>query len=140
SGTQLLGWPSDGHAVRDSDEPGLPHPRRPIRSFRDRVVVRGRRGPGLGRYRVRRRGGHELWPRFRPALPEHTPMTGQLDPVIHPTHRLKICAMLDVGTTVEMSIIKDTIGLSASALSKQVAALVEAGYVNQERSHRDSRR
>ncbi|WBB65120.1 transcriptional regulator [Micromonospora sp. WMMD812] len=67
-------------------------------------------------------------------------MTGQLDPVIHPTHRLKICAMLDTGTPVEMSVIKDTVGLSRSALSKQVAALVDAGYVNQERSHRDSRR
>ncbi|MFS8479340.1 MAG: transcriptional regulator [Micromonosporaceae bacterium] len=67
-------------------------------------------------------------------------MTGQLDPVIHPMHRLKICAMLDTGTTVEMSVIKDAVGLSPSALSKQVAALVDAGYVKQERSHRDSRR
>ncbi len=67
-------------------------------------------------------------------------MTGRLDPVIHPTHRLKICAMLDAGTTVEMSVVKEAVGLSASALSKQVAALVEAGYVRQERSGRDSRR
>lgn len=67
-------------------------------------------------------------------------MTAQLDPAIHPTHRLKICAMLDTGSTVEMSVIKDAVGLSASALSKQVAALVDAGYVDQKRSHRDSRR
>ncbi len=67
-------------------------------------------------------------------------MTAQLDPIIHPTHRLKICAMLDTATTVEMSVIKDVVGLSASALSKQVAALVEAGYVVQERSDKDSRR
>lgn len=67
-------------------------------------------------------------------------MSGQLDALIHPTHRLKICAMLDAGTAVEMSVIKDTVGLSASALSKQVAALVDAGYVHQERSRRDSRR
>lgn len=67
-------------------------------------------------------------------------MTGDLDPVVHPTHRLKICAALDAGTTVEMAVIKDALGLSASALSKQVSALVEAGYVAQERSHRDSRR
>ncbi|MFC4555239.1 transcriptional regulator [Georgenia faecalis] len=67
-------------------------------------------------------------------------MSGQLDPVIHPMHRLKICAMLDAGTAVEMSVIKETVGLSASALSKQVAALIDAGYVQQERSRRDSRR
>lgn len=67
-------------------------------------------------------------------------MTGLLDPVIHPTHRFKICAMLDAGTTVEMAVIKDVVGLSASALSKQVAALVDAGYVAQERSQKDSRR
>lgn len=67
-------------------------------------------------------------------------MSGQLDSVIHPAHRLKICAMLATGTTVEMAVIKEGVGLSASAFSKQVAALVEAGYVAQERSRRDSRR
>ncbi|MGO0578260.1 transcriptional regulator [Ornithinimicrobium panacihumi] len=67
-------------------------------------------------------------------------MTAQLDAVIHPTHRLRICAMLDAGTTVEMAVIKDVVGLSASALSKQVAALVDAGYVAQERARQDSRR
>lgn len=48
--------------------------------------------------------------------------------------------MLDHGTAVEMSVIKDAVGLSASALSKQVAALVEAGYVRQQRARHDSRR
>lgn len=67
-------------------------------------------------------------------------MTAQLDAVIHPTHRLKICAMLDAGASVEMAVIKDVTGLSASALSKQVAALVDAGYVVQERAQSDSRR
>ncbi|WP_413316676.1 transcriptional regulator [Agrococcus sp. 1P02AA] len=67
-------------------------------------------------------------------------MTAQLDPVIHPTHRLRICAMLDAGATVELAVVKDAVGISASALSKQVAALVEAGYVAQERAARDSRR
>ena len=67
-------------------------------------------------------------------------MTAELDPVIHPIHRLKICAMLEAGRSVEMAVVKDGLGLSASALSKQVAALVEAGYVTQERSDRDSRR
>jgi len=67
-------------------------------------------------------------------------MSGRLDPVIHPTHRLRICAMLAAGTTVEMTVVKDALGLSASALSKQVATLTDAGYVAQERSRRDSRR
>jgi DNA-binding MarR family transcriptional regulator len=67
-------------------------------------------------------------------------VTARLDQIIHPTHRLKICAILDAATTVEMSVIKDAVDLSASALSKQVAALVDAGYVTQERSRVDSRR
>jgi len=67
-------------------------------------------------------------------------MTAALDPVIHPTHRLRICAMLATGTTLELSAIKELLELSPSALSKQVAALVEAGYVKQERPGTDSRR
>ncbi|KZF09195.1 transcriptional regulator, partial [Rhodococcus sp. EPR-147] len=39
-----------------------------------------------------------------------------------------------------LSIVKEHSGLSASALSKQVAALVDAGYVEQQRSRTDSRR
>lgn len=63
-----------------------------------------------------------------------------LDPVIHPTHRLRICAMLAAGTTLELAVVKDHLGISPSALSKQVAALVDAGYVRQERSRTDTRR
>ncbi len=67
-------------------------------------------------------------------------MSGQLDAVIHPMHRLKVCAMLEAAGSVEMSVIRDAVGLSPSALSKQVGALVGAGYVRQERSRGDSRR
>lgn len=67
-------------------------------------------------------------------------MSGDLDPIIHPTHRLRICAILAASTEVEMGIVKDQLDLSPSALSKQVAALVDAGYVRQERSRTDSRR
>ena len=31
-------------------------------------------------------------------------MKAHLDPVIHPIHRLQICAMLDAGTKVEMAV------------------------------------
>ncbi len=67
-------------------------------------------------------------------------MTEGLDPLIHPTHRLRICAMLAAGTTLELSVIKDNLDLSPSALSKQVSVLVDAGYVTQERLGADSRR
>lgn len=67
-------------------------------------------------------------------------MNAELDPVIHPTHRLKICAMLAAGSEIELSILKEHLDLSPSALSKQVAALVDAGYVRQQRSRVDSRR
>lgn len=67
-------------------------------------------------------------------------MTDDLDPIIHPAHRLRICALLAAGTTVELAIVKEHCGLSASALSKQVSALVDAGYVDQQRSRTDSRR
>ncbi|WP_239647179.1 transcriptional regulator [Nocardiopsis salina] len=67
-------------------------------------------------------------------------MKGQLDPVVHPTHRLRICAMLAAGTTVETSVLKEELDLSPSALSKQITALVDAGYVTQDRSTTDSRR
>lgn len=63
-----------------------------------------------------------------------------LDPVIHPAHRLQLCAMLAAGGSVELALVRDHLGLSPSALSKQVAALVEAGYVAQERGALDSRR
>ena len=67
-------------------------------------------------------------------------MNGGLDPVIHPAHRLRICAMLHTATTLDLSVVKDHLGLSPSALSKQVAALTDAGYVAVERSWTDSRR
>ena len=67
-------------------------------------------------------------------------MKAQLDPVIHPTHRLRICAMLAAGTTVETAVLKEELDLSPSALSKQITALADAGYVSQDRSASDSRR
>jgi len=48
--------------------------------------------------------------------------------------------MLTASPTLELSAIKDHLDLSPSALSKQVAALVKAGYVKQERLGTDSRR
>ena len=67
-------------------------------------------------------------------------MKAQLDPHIHPTARLQLCAMLAAGTSVETSVLRTALGLSPSAFSKQVAALIDAGYLRQERGTLDSRK
>jgi DNA-binding MarR family transcriptional regulator len=58
---------------------------------------------------------------------------GCLDPVIHPLPRLRICAMLSGATEMEFATLERELGLSASALSKQLARLASAGYVAQRR-------
>lgn len=67
-------------------------------------------------------------------------MNPVLDPVIHPLYRLQLCAMLEAATAAESSLLRAHLGLSPSAFSKQVAALLEAGYVRQERDALDSRK
>lgn len=62
------------------------------------------------------------------------------DPIIHPASRLQVCAALSAATEVEFSVLQDIVGLSASALSKQVRVLMDAGYVAQQRDPVDSRR
>ena len=62
-----------------------------------------------------------------------------LDPVIHPTNRLRICALLNAAQEVEFGTLQKEIGVSASVLSKQLAHLQEAGYVEQRRVLTDSR-
>lgn len=62
-----------------------------------------------------------------------------LDPVIHPIPRLKICALLDPVAEEEFSVLRDLLGVSDSALSKQLSALVDAGYVVQRRATRAGR-
>ncbi len=64
----------------------------------------------------------------------------QLDPLIHPTNRLLVCAALSPAVQVEFAAVQRVVGLSTSALSKQVHTLIDAGYVTQSRSVADSRR
>lgn len=64
----------------------------------------------------------------------------ELDPIIHPSSRLLICACLAPAAQVEFAFLQKTVGLSASALSKQVRILIDAGYVAQLRDVVDSRR
>jgi DNA-binding MarR family transcriptional regulator len=56
-----------------------------------------------------------------------------LDLVIHPIQRLRICTLLEPVTEEEFAVIRDLLGMSDSALSKQVSALADAGYVGQRR-------
>ncbi|WP_447007479.1 winged helix-turn-helix domain-containing protein [Saccharothrix isguenensis] len=53
-----------------------------------------------------------------------------LDPVIHPLPRLSLCAALAVGPEwAGFQVVRDTTGLSDSALSKHSRTLEEAGYL-----------
>jgi DNA-binding MarR family transcriptional regulator len=55
------------------------------------------------------------------------------DELIHPTTRLSIVALLAAADWVEFGFVRDQLGLSDSALSKQLATLEAAGYLKLER-------
>ena len=61
------------------------------------------------------------------------------DPIIHPAHRLRICAVLDQSGEFEFSTVRDLVGVSDSVMSKQLAVLMDADYVVQRRAVRGSR-
>ena len=64
--------------------------------------------------------------------------TAAFDEVIHAPQRLRICAMLSAAQSVEFGVLLNRLELSKSALSKHLSLLVDAGYVGQDRSVRDS--
>lgn len=70
--------------------------------------------------------------------PAEMPAAG-FNATIHAPQRLRICAVLDSVEQAEFGTIQDLLGLSASALSKHVSVLVDAGYVEQRRATRDTR-
>jgi len=53
----------------------------------------------------------------------------KFDELIHAPTRLSIVALLAAAEDVEFRFIRDSVGLSDSALSKQLTTLEEAGYV-----------
>jgi DNA-binding transcriptional ArsR family regulator len=55
------------------------------------------------------------------------------DELIHPSTRLSIVALLAGADWVEFGFVREQLGLSDSALSKQLSTLDEAGYVALER-------
>jgi DNA-binding MarR family transcriptional regulator len=63
----------------------------------------------------------------------------RFDAVIHAPNRLRICALLDAVESAEFGTVQSKLDVSASVLSKHVAVLMEAGYVEQRRATRDTR-
>ncbi|MFJ8537166.1 transcriptional regulator [Streptomyces sp. NPDC093591] len=68
----------------------------------------------------------------------HDPLGG-FDTTIHAPHRLRICALLDTVGEAEFGLVQKQLDLSASALSKHVTVLMDAGYVEQRKAVRDTR-
>ena len=62
------------------------------------------------------------------------------DELIHPATRLSIVALLAAVDWADFAYVRDQVGLSDSALSKQLATLEDAGYVLTERPGTDRRR
>jgi DNA-binding MarR family transcriptional regulator len=60
--------------------------------------------------------------------------------LIHPSTRLSIVALLAPADWTDFAFVRDRLGLSDSALSKQFATLEEAGYIAVERPVTDRRR
>jgi DNA-binding MarR family transcriptional regulator len=64
----------------------------------------------------------------------------RFDELIHPSTRLSIVALLASADWIEFGYVRDQLGLSDSALSKQFSTLEEAGYLTIERRVSDRRR
>lgn len=64
----------------------------------------------------------------------------RFDEVIHPSTRLSIVALLAAADRADFAFVRDRLDLSDSALSKQLATLEAAGYVELERHVADRRR
>ena len=64
----------------------------------------------------------------------------RFDELIHPSTRLSLVATLAAADWVEFAFLKEKLGLSDSALSKQLASLEDAAYITTERRLDGSRR
>ena len=53
----------------------------------------------------------------------------RFDELIHAPTRLSIVALLAASEWADFTFVRDSLGMSDSALSKQISALEEAGYV-----------
>jgi len=66
--------------------------------------------------------------------------SARFDELIHPATRLSVMALLAAADWADFAFIRDQLGLSDSALSKQLTTLDEAGYITIERPLSDRRR
>ena len=57
----------------------------------------------------------------------------RFDDLIHPSTRLSLMATLAAADWADFAFLKETLGLSDSALSKQLTTLGDAGYLTTER-------
>jgi DNA-binding MarR family transcriptional regulator len=64
----------------------------------------------------------------------------RFDELIHPSTRLSIVALLASADWIDFAFVRDRLGLTDSALSKQFATLEAAGYITVERPLTDRRR
>jgi DNA-binding MarR family transcriptional regulator len=64
----------------------------------------------------------------------------KFDELIHPSTRLSIVALLAAADWADFAFLRDQLGLSESALSKQLSTLEDAGYVQIERPLHNHRR
>jgi DNA-binding MarR family transcriptional regulator len=55
--------------------------------------------------------------------------TAKFDEIIHPSTRLSIVALLASTDWADFSFVRDRLGMSDSALSKQFSILEDAGYI-----------
>jgi DNA-binding MarR family transcriptional regulator len=67
-------------------------------------------------------------------------ISARFDELIHPSTRLSIVALLAAADWADFSFLRDELGMSDSALSKQLSTLEEAGYVATDRPLGDRRR
>ena len=64
----------------------------------------------------------------------------RFDELIHPATRLSIVALLASADWIDFAFVRDRLGMSDSALSKQFTTLEGAGYIAIERPVTDRRR
>jgi DNA-binding MarR family transcriptional regulator len=68
-----------------------------------------------------------------------TEIPSMFDDVIHPRHRLQICAVLADVEMLDFATVRETVDISESSLSKHVKLLAEAGYVVVDKTRHGSR-
>lgn len=64
----------------------------------------------------------------------------RFDELIHPSTRLAVVALLAATDWADFAFVRDRLGISDSALSKQFATLEEAGYITVQRPLENRRR